>query len=304
MTSVATPSVVTPSVVTPSVAAAPEPSGVRRPTTREFLMCRPDHFDVHYAINPWMDATTPVDRALALAQWETLRATYEEHGHRVHVVDGVAGLPDMVFAANGGLVIGDRALSARFANPERALEGPAYHEWMCAQPFASVAAAGETNEGEGDFAIARDRILAGTGFRSSRAAHREVAEFFGLPVVTLELVDPRFYHLDTALMVLDETIVYYPAAFSGASARLLAQLYPDAVIATAEDANVLGLNGVSDGYHVFLSDRAVGLSEQLRLRGYDTIGVDLSELLKAGGSVKCCTLELHGVRTAAEPSMG
>jgi len=197
------------------------------------------------------------------------------------------------------LVIGDRALSARFANPERAAEGPAYHDWLSTQRFTQVAAARETNEGEGDFAIAPDRILAGTGFRSSRAAHEEVQEFFELPVISLDLIDPRFYHLDTALMILDDTIAYYPAAFSGESARLLAKMYPDAIIATEQDANVLGLNGVCDGYHVFLTERATALSEQLRARGYAPVGIDLSELLKAGGSVKCCTLEQHSDRTAA-----
>ncbi|MGW4247559.1 dimethylargininase, partial [Nocardia sp. NPDC004722] len=234
-----------------SVATLPaRDPAARKPVPRRYLMCRPEHFEVTYAINPWMNTAEPVDRALALAQWDGLRAAYEAHGHRVEVIEPVAGLPDMVFAANGGLVIGDRALSARFANAERAQEGPAYHDWMAAQGFADVLAARETNEGEGDFAIAGERILAGTGFRSARGAHEEVAEFFGMPVVSLDLVDPRFYHLDTALMVLDDTIAYYPAAFSGPSARLLAQLYPDAVIATDADAEVLGLNGVSDGYHV------------------------------------------------------
>ncbi|RDI67094.1 dimethylargininase [Nocardia pseudobrasiliensis] len=285
---------------------APEPAGVRQPTPRRYLMCRPDHFDVYYAINPWMDVTTPVDRALALAQWENLRATFERHGHSVEVIAGEPGLPDMVFAANGGLVIGDRALSARFANAERVAEGPAYHAWLAGRGLVEVLAAAETNEGEGDFTVVGERILAGTGFRSSPAAHREVERFFGLPVITLELVDPRFYHLDTAVMALADTIAYYPAAFSSASAALLARLYPDAIIATEADAVVLGLNGVCDGKHVFLSDRAVALSEQLRDRGFEPVGIDLSELLKAGGSVKCCTLEMHAarIRTAVAPAMG
>jgi N-dimethylarginine dimethylaminohydrolase len=270
-----------------------DPAGARRTVPRRFLMCRPDHFEVSYAINPWMDALAPVDRARALAQWETLRATYERHGHQVEVLTGEPGLPDMVFAANGGLVIGDRALSARFANPERAAEGPAYHRWMAGQGMRALAAAAEINEGEGDFALAAGRILAGTGFRTAPAAHREVEKFFDVPVVSLELVNPRFYHLDTALMVLGDTIAYYPPAFGAASAELLAGLYPDAIVATAQDAHVLGLNGVCDGYHVFLSDRATTLPRQLESRGYHPIGVDLSELLKAGGSIKCCTLELH-----------
>ncbi|MFF0488331.1 dimethylargininase [Nocardia sp. NPDC004068] len=272
---------------------APAPAGLRRFTPRRFLMCRPDHFDVRYAINPWMDVSAPVDRARALAQWETLRRTFESHGHTVHVVDGEPDQPDMVFAANGGLVIGDRALSARFATPERRAEGPAYHHRLSRLGLTEVAAAAEINEGEGDFAVVGRLILAGTGFRSSPAAHREVERFFGLPVLTLDLVDPRLYHLDTALMPLGDTIAYYPPAFSPASAALLAHLFPDAIIATDADAEVLGLNGVCDGHHVFLTDRAPHLAARLTERGFHPIGVDLSELLKAGGSVKCCTLELH-----------
>ena len=135
---------------------APEPAGIRRPTPRRFLMCRPDHFEVSYAINPWMDATAPVDRARAIDQWETLRTAFERHGHRVETIAGEPGLPDMVFAANGGLVIGECALSARFASPERAAEGPAYHRWLSGRGLRRLAGAAETNEGEGDFAPAPD----------------------------------------------------------------------------------------------------------------------------------------------------
>ena len=267
-------------------------------TTRRFLMCRPTYFAVTYRINPWMDPTAPYDNALAVRQWETLRRTYLELGHEVELVAPQPGLPDMVFAANGGLVVGGRALGARFTYPERHAEGPAYQRW-----FEGAARSGllrqaavprATNEGEGDFLVVGETILAGHGFRTHPAAHAEVQELFGLPVVGLALVDPRFYHLDTALAVLDDTTVaYYPGAFSEGSRQVLQRLFPDAVLACEEDAAVLGLNAVSDGRHVVLSERAAGLADELRLRGFEPVGVDLSELLKAGGSVKCCTLELR-----------
>ncbi|MEV0335054.1 dimethylargininase [Nocardia sp. NPDC050717] len=272
--------------------AAPAPA--RAATPRRYVMCRPDHFDVTYAINPWMDPAAPVDRARALAQWEILRAVLEEHGHSVETVPGEPGLPDMVFAANSGIVIGGHALSARFAHPERAAEGPAFHRWFAARELRSLAAANETNEGEGDFTFAGQRILAGVGFRCSPAAHAEVERYFDLPVVSLELVDPRFYHLDTALMVLDEaTIAYYPPAFGPAARDVLAALYPDAILADENDALAFGLNGVSDGHHVFLDPGATGLIEALRTRGFAPVPVDMSELRKGGGGVKCCVLELH-----------
>jgi N-dimethylarginine dimethylaminohydrolase len=257
-------------------------------------MCRPDHFEVAYAINPWMDVDRSVDRELAIAQWEALRQAYLDLGHDVEVIAAEPGLPDMVFAANGGLVIDGRALGARFTHPERRAEGPAYFSWLAAAGLQDVVEPVHTNEGEGDFLVVGELVLAGTGFRTDPGAHGEVQELFGVPVISLQLVDPRFYHLDTALAVLDDhNVAYYPAAFSAGSQAVLRRLFPNAVVATEADAVVLGLNAVSDGYHVVLPSAAVELAAELRARGYAPIGVDLSELLKAGGSVKCCTMEIR-----------
>jgi N-dimethylarginine dimethylaminohydrolase len=267
---------------------------------RHYLMCPPDHFAVSYAINPWMDPSGPVDAALARRQWDRLREVYLELGHTVHVVEPRPELPDLVFAANGGLVIDGRALGARFAYPQRAAEAAAYLEWLHGHGLRSVTEAEQVNEGEGDLLVIGSGdehgrlVLAGTGFRTCPAAHDEVRELFGLPVVSLRLVDPRYYHLDTALAVLDErTVAYYPGAFSAGSREVLRRLFPDAVVADPADAAVLGLNAVSDGHHVVLAERATGLAARLRERGFSPVGVDLSELLKAGGGAKCCTLEIR-----------
>lgn len=260
---------------------------------RHYLMCRPEHFTVRYAINPWMHPEQPVDTELAVAQWEALRQAYVDLGHTVDLVDPHPDLPDMVYAANGGLVIDGKALAARFAFPERGPEGPAYAERLGALGLEVVDGAA-VNEGEGDFLVAGDWLLAGTGFRTDRAAHAEAQELFGRPVVSLQLVDPRFYHLDTALAVLDdETVAYWPGAFSPGSQEVLARLFPDAILATEADACVLGLNAVSDGHHVVLSDRAEELAAHLVAHGFTPVPVDLSELLKGGGGAKCCTLEVR-----------
>jgi N-dimethylarginine dimethylaminohydrolase len=269
----------------------------RRATRRRYLMCPPEHFTVSYAINPWMDTTRSADAALARRQWDTLRRVYLDLGHTVDVIPAVPGLPDMVFAANGGLVIDGRALGVRFRYPQRAAEAPVYLEWLRSAGLSATEAT-EVNEGEGDFLVlgppGERVVLAGTGFRTSLAAHVEVEALFGLPVLSLELVDPRFYHLDTALAVLDEeTVAYYPAAFSPTARDELSHRFPDAVLAGAADAEILGLNAVSDGRHVVLASGATRLAGQLRERGYEPIGVDLSELLKAGGGAKCCTLEIR-----------
>ncbi|MFF5565542.1 dimethylargininase [Streptomyces sp. NPDC012623] len=261
---------------------------------RHYLMCRPAHFEVVYAINPWMDPAKPVDTALAVLQWERLRELYLELGHTVDLIDPVPGLPDMVYAANGATVVDGKVLGASFRDAERRAEGPAYLDWFRANGYTESHDPRYVNEGEGDFLVTDRFVLAGYGFRSDERSHREAQSFFGRPVVSLELVDPRYYHLDTALAVLDgDEIMYHPEAFSASSRAVLRSLFPDAVEATAAAAAVFGLNAVSDGLHVVLPEAAGTLAEQLRARGFRPIGMDLSELLKGGGSVKCCTLEIR-----------
>ncbi|WP_445262994.1 dimethylargininase [Pseudokineococcus sp. 1T1Z-3] len=265
----------------------------RRATPRRYAMCRPEHFAVAYEINPWMDASVAVDRDLALAQWETLRRTYTGLGHEVDVVPALPGQPDMVFAANGGVVVRGRALGARFAHPERAAEGPAFAAWLRGAGVA-VHEPEHVGEGEGDFLVVGERVLAGTGFRTAPAAHEEAARVLGVEVVPLRLVDPRYYHLDTALAVLaDDDVAYVAGAFDAESRATLERLYPDALLVEDADAAVLGLNAVSDGLHVVLPAAATAMAADLDARGYVPVPVDLSELLKGGGSVKCCTLELR-----------
>ncbi|MDV3127628.1 arginine deiminase-related protein [Mycobacterium sp. 21AC1] len=265
----------------------------RHATARHYAMTAPQYFAVEYAINPWMDTSTAVDTERALTQWATLRETYLDLGHSVELVAPRPGLPDMVYAANGGIVIGDTAIVARFAYPQRAAEADAYAEWMRSRGFHPVSTE-YVNEGQGDLLLAGSTLLAGWGFRTDVRAHGEIAAATGLPVESLELVDPRFYHLDTALTVLDDTTVaYYPPAFTDAARTRLVELFDDAIEVSSVDAYVLGLNAVSDGRHVVLPEAAAGFAEQLRDAGFEPIGVDLSELLKGGGSIKCCTLELH-----------
>jgi N-dimethylarginine dimethylaminohydrolase len=285
-----------------------EPSTVaprRQPSKRMVLMCRPEFFTVEYQINPWMHPEKPTDTALAVKQWEVLYQTYVDLGYDVHLIDPIDGLPDMVYAANGGFVLDGIAYGASFTYPERQPEGPAYMDWFRKNGY-DVRVPEEVNEGEGDFLLVGDVLLAGQGFRSASNSHQELGSIFGREVVSLNLVNPSFYHLDTAIAVLDPAggpstsagtgpanIAYLPSAFDEPSLKILRARYPDAIIVTEEDAAVLGLNSYGDGYNMVISSRAKDFERQLRERGYNPIGVDLSELLLGGGGVKCCTLELR-----------
>lgn len=260
-------------------------------------MCPPEYFAVEYVINPWMDPAAAVDVELAVKQWRRLRETLTGLGHTVHTLDPEPELPDMVYAANGAFMVDGVVYGARFAHAQRSAEAlahRAFHERTGWRFTASTS----TNEGEGDFAYLPDAygglILAGYGFRTEPAAHTEAQEVLGRPVVSLRLIDPRFYHLDTALAALDDgNIAYFPGAFAATSQRVLRQLFPDAVIADERDACAFGLNLVGDGRHVVLNAEATGLAFRLAAAGYTPVPVELSELKKGGGSVKCCVAELR-----------
>ena len=270
---------------------------------RRYLMCRPEHFTVSYSINPWMEPSRPTDTAKAVRQWQALHDAYVALGHEVELIDPVPGLPDMVYTANGGFIVGGRALGVRFRVDERRGEERPFMDWFAAHGFEVVEPV-EVQEGEGDFLLVGDTILAGTGFRSVGDSHRELARVFEREVVSLRLVDPRFYHLDTAITVLDPVegpvgvvranIAYLPSAFDDESRRILAERYPDAIQVSDADGAVFGLNAASDGLHVFVSPRASAFAAQLEERGYVPVPIDLSELLLGGGGIKCCTLELRG----------
>jgi N-dimethylarginine dimethylaminohydrolase len=253
---------------TPSATVTALPT-VRTARTRHYLMCRPTYFAVEYAINPWMDPDVDVDTALAMRQWEALRDVYRALGHEVSLVDPQPGLPDMVFAANGALVVNGKVLGAHFLSPERQPEAPAYRDWFVdTERYDLVGRTSSVNEGEGDFLALESVILAGTGFRTELKAHMEAQEFFGVPVVSLQLVDPRFYHLDTALAVLgDNDVAYYPRAFSAGSLAVLRRMFPDAIEADDNDAMTFGLNAVSDGRHVIVPVESTNLTARLIERG-------------------------------------
>jgi N-dimethylarginine dimethylaminohydrolase len=270
-------------------------AGARRyPRTRTYLMCPPEYFAVEYSINPWMHPEEPADAGLAMRQWQRLRETFQRLGHTVRTIDPLPGLPDMVFAANGATVIGGTVLGAAFRHTQRAPEAPAYLSWLVSNGYHAAQPPHAVNEGEGDIIFAERVVVAGHGFRTDRSVAGQVRELFGLPVISLRLVDPRFYHLDTALCVLDaDTAAYYPAAFDDDGRAALASHFAELIEAKDEDAEVLGLNAISDGLHVVLPEQAAGLADQIAHKGFEPVGVDMSEFLKAGGGPKCCTLELR-----------
>jgi N-dimethylarginine dimethylaminohydrolase len=263
--------------------------------TKRILMCPADYFGIEYEINVWMHEDNQVNRTIAKRQWQQLYDIYKKQlKWQVELIEPVEHLPDMVFATDCCLMIDGKILLSKFRYPERQPESTQYEEWFRAHGYSQIHQTELFFEGGGDNLLCGGKILAGYGFRSDPEAAKEIADYFGLEVVPLHIVDPAFYHLDTSVAVLsDDTVAFYPPALDEASQKRLRAAVPNVIEATLEEARGFGLNAVSDGHTVVTSDASPSLLQKYRDAGLQVIGTPILEFRKSGGGVKCLTLKLR-----------
>lgn len=264
--------------------------------------CPPTHFDVTYSINPWMDPTVPVDRDLTWRQWARVVAQLDVLGHPLAFIDAKEGCPDMVFLGDAGVVCGERFLCSRFRFPERAAEAAHYELAFAKLGFEVVMLPdGAVLEGLGDVAIGGDAAILGYGPRSSAAGFAALGTFapFLRVVAEVELPDPRFYHLATAVVWLDaRTVMYAPQGLTPSGIAAIEHAVPRAI--AASDRDVLehqACNCIVVGRHVLIDGCTPQLRATLMGLGFTVHVCPASELKKGGGSVRCLVLpEIGPVR--------
>jgi N-dimethylarginine dimethylaminohydrolase len=263
-------------------------------------MCPPDYYGIEYEINPWMSRSRGSTAERAHRQWQALYDALRALGVTVELLEPRPGLPDLVFTANAGLVFGKRFFSSRFRHEVRARETPYFDAWFAAQGFTvEHLPEGTYFEGAGDALFCGRTLVAGYRFRSDVRGHQYVARVLERQVLPLELVDPRFYHLDTCFCPLAPgEAIYYPPAFDPYGQKVLQAHIPRLLAVNDAEAVRFGCNAVVVGKTVIVNTGCESLAAGLRERGYETVAVELDEFLKAGGSAKCLTLRLDGEEAA------
>ena len=263
-----------------------------------YLMCPPEFFQVDYVINPWMEGN--IDRAngtLAAEQWHRLHAILGRQV-KVELLEPLAGSPDMVFTANAGLVLGDQVVLSRFLHPERQSEEPHFRDWFRQNGFRVHELPKDLPfEGAGDALLDRATPLlwAGYGFRTELESHALIANLLGIEVVSLRLIDKRFYHLDTCLCPLEGGfLMYYPAAFDARSNAQIEHRIPTEkrIVLDEGDAIHFAANAVNIGETLILHRAGEALKTQLSAAGFQIFEEPLTEFIKSGGAARCLTLRL------------
>src|SRR3990172_3874073 len=272
--------------------SAPEP---------HVLMCPPDFYGIHYEINPWMDMSRQAEHAVAVKQWNSLYQHITATGARVSLLEPVPGLPDLVFTANAAMIYRRQALVSRFRHRQRQGEEPYNRRWFTERGFQIVDVPENFSfEGAGDALFCGDTLYAGYRMRSDAAGHQQIGKLLGVRVIPVELVDPRYYHLDTCFCPLapDEAI-WYPPAFDDYGQRAIQQHVPKLIAVDQSEAERFACNAVVVGRTVITNTGCDQLHDELRRRGYEPLATPLGEFTKAGGSAKCLTLRLDGEEAAA-----
>ena len=270
--------------------------------TLQFLMCKPKYFGVSYVINPWMRGNinrTSVERAND--QWGALLSAVTGLAD-VELIEPQPGLPDMVFTANAGFVLDDIAVISRFRFAERQGEEPHFEHWFRLRGFSVLRMPEDIPfEGAGDVLLDRgvQRIWAAWGHRSVRVAHDILGTMFGVEVVSLHLVDARFYHLDTCFCPLEGGfLLYHPPAFDAQSNRVIERLVPKELRIAIEEDDALNFacNAIDIRGTVIMNKVSARLLQRLEAAGFTVIACELTEFLKAGGAAKCLTLRVNEPR--------
>jgi ornithine--oxo-acid transaminase len=266
--------------------------------THVLLMCMPRLYEVSYVINPWMRGNLGRSSQLrAMQQWEALYQALLPLAN-IHLIEQVAGSPDMVFTANAGLARGGIVAISSFYHAERQEEEKHFRRWFVEAGYSVVDLPRETPfEGEGDALFSPDatRLWVGYGTRTFETSHEVLRSLWDAEVVGLHLIDPRFYHLDTCFAPLDDgSLLYYPPAFDADSLARIEEFYPPQHrIAVGEmDAVRFACNAVNIGGTIVLNHISAELESTLRERGFDVTQVELDEFLKAGGAAKCLVMKL------------
>lgn len=251
------------------------------------LMCRPTHFTVDYIINPHMQPHS-VDTQKAMQQWENLVAAVESVGVKVDIIEQQPDVPDMVFATDQGIVRDGKVLLANFRFDQRKKERQYYRTWFREHGFGLRALSNVSSFEGGDTLFFGDMLLVGTGFRASVASCEELSKKLDVDVFPLRLVDPEFYHLDTAFLPIDaETAFYYPPAFSDNSKAMLKKIVKNLHELSSEEAHGFAANSFVTDDSVIMQTGVPTFAKKLEKLGKKVTVIDVSEFNKSGGGIHC-----------------
>ena len=261
----------------------------------EILVCPPTYYTVDYEINPWMDIKDQPDSTKAQNQWLRMVNYYQNLSLKIHQIKPLPKLPDMVFTANAGLICGNNFIASNFRHPQRQPEKELFINWFKKKNFKVHQLSSEYFfEGQGDALFVNDVLFAGYRFRSDIQTHQQISQIINREVISLELVNSEFYHLDTCFCPLgDNAALYYPGAFDEYGNKVIKNMIPNLIPVSENDARKFCCNAMVIDKKIIANEMSKTLRNQLSNSGFKIIEMGTDNFMKAGGSIKCMSLIIN-----------
>ncbi|WP_367912536.1 dimethylarginine dimethylaminohydrolase family protein [Bacillus pumilus] len=262
---------------------------------QEVLLCSPIYMEIKQIINETQKqfARENISQMKAIAQHKQLIQTLKDHQVRPIMLPANDRFPEQVFTRDIGFTIGHTLFVSSMAAPVRQGEEQLLKEWAQGNGLKTVTLTNGTIEG-GDVLVDQKRVFVGTSKRTNPAAIHELKkELPDHDIIPIHL-PPHILHLDCVMNILShDEILIYPEAFKNEDLHLLKMHYHLIEISEQEQFT-LGPNVLSIGQKKVIS---LPINQEtnaaLTAHGYTVIEVDFSEIIKSGGSFRCCTLPIR-----------
>ncbi|WP_209783413.1 MULTISPECIES: dimethylarginine dimethylaminohydrolase family protein [Bacillus amyloliquefaciens group] len=281
------------------------PKPTRKPACRsEFdalqtvILCRPEHMAIKDIINGTQKhfKQENINIPVALKQHSEFIDILRSHQIEVVLLPADPALPEQVFTRDIGFVLGETAFISNMAASVRQGEEKVFQNLLDNKKIPYTRLKKANIEG-GDILIADGTVYAGLSKRTDKAAVRELQE--ALPEMTVVPIPLKedFLHLDCVFNMISETeALYCKNGLRQKEIDLLAERF-EMIEVPEEEQFTLGPNILSIGNQTIISlPQHRHTNRELRKRGYTVIETEFSEIIKSGGSFRCCTLPL--VRTS------
>lgn len=272
-----------------------------------------DYFDDGFAINAYMDDKVPVNLEKAKAEHAQIRSAFEQAGIEVVKVYPPERCQDGVYTANWALTRNKKAVLANLPNKRKTEE--AYAQQQFEKLGYEIVHLPEQFRfsGQGDALPCGNYLFVGTGYRTSPEVHSLLTQELGYEVIGVKTIPERdtsgspiinpvtgwedsfFYDLDLAIAIITpELIAWCPEAFEPESQERIRNLSDiDKIEVSLEEAmRASACNLVSTGETIIMGADAPNLQHELEKRGFTVLPQDVTELMKGGGFIRCCSLTL------------
>ncbi|MBD3299766.1 MAG: hypothetical protein GF347_00250 [Candidatus Moranbacteria bacterium] len=256
---------------------------------KKVLMCNPKYFSIKYSINPWMNRRIAINRARAQIQWQRLAETLDSLNINIEEIKPQKENPDMVFTTDAGLLRKKTFVLSNFKHKERQKEKRFFIQRLKKKNYLKIVELSEESFFEGgDGLTYGDKVLLGIGFRTNLKASREIQKHLNCEVINLKLKDPKFYHLDTCLLPIDEkSVAFYPQAFTSSSIQKIKTICPNPVVIKEKEAFNFAANSIISQNSAVVQKNNQNMIDILKQKGKQVFAINVSEFFKSGGGIHC-----------------